>query len=96
MSLSKASKDKHITDLGRAEIISGLLSFAILHSKAAMAPWRIFMLTTGALTFIVACWYALCFPDSPMNARFLSHEEKIMYVARFPSLPSPTRLYHIF
>lgn len=43
------------------------------------------MLTTGAITFIVAVWYFLYFPDSPMNARFLTHDEKIMFVLR-PSI----------
>ncbi|KAL7413287.1 MFS general substrate transporter [Mrakia frigida] len=70
---------------GTAQIISGLLSFAILHSKSSMAPWRIFMLTTGAITFIVAVWYFLYFPDSPMNARFLTHDEKIIAIERIRS-----------
>jgi hypothetical protein len=41
---------------GTAQIVSGLLSFAVLHSKSSMAPWRIFMLMTGGITFVVAIW----------------------------------------
>lgn len=43
------------------------------------------MLTTGAITFLVAVWFFLRFPDNPLNAKFLTHEEKIIAIERIRS-----------
>ncbi|KAJ9095975.1 hypothetical protein QFC21_005337 [Naganishia friedmannii] len=63
-----------------AQVISGLLSFGVLQIglDASFKPWRIFFLLTGAMTLIVAAAYWIWFPDNPMNAKFLTEDEKIM------------------
>jgi MFS family permease len=69
---------------GTAQIVSGLLGFAVLQAglDRAFKPWRIFFLLTGGLTLLVAIAYWVWFPDSPTNARFLTEEEKIIAVER--------------
>lgn len=69
---------------GTAQIMSGLLSFAVLQSglDKAFKPWRIFFLLTGGLTFSCAILYFLYFPDSPTNAKFLTEQEKIIAIER--------------
>ncbi|KAJ9098067.1 hypothetical protein QFC19_006502 [Naganishia cerealis] len=67
-----------------AQVISGLLSFGVLQIglDAPFKPWRIFFLLTGAMTFVVALAYWIWFPDNPMNAKFLTEEEKVMAIER--------------
>ncbi|KAJ9121482.1 hypothetical protein QFC22_002098 [Naganishia vaughanmartiniae] len=71
---------------GTAQVISGLLSFGVLQIglDATFKPWRIFFLLTGAMTLIVAAAYWIWFPDNPMNAKFLTEDEKVMYVLGSP------------
>lgn len=68
---------------GTAQIISGFLSFGVLHIKTnGFAPWQWFMIITGAITFATAIAYLLWFPDSPATAWFLTSEERIMAIER--------------
>ncbi|KAJ9119805.1 hypothetical protein QFC24_005518 [Naganishia onofrii] len=67
-----------------AQVISGLLSFGVLQIglDASFKPWRIFFLLTGAMTLVVAAAYWIWFPDNPMNAKFLTEDEKVMAIER--------------
>jgi MFS family permease len=69
---------------GTAQVISGLLSFGVLQIglDASFKPWRIFFLLTGAMTLVVAAAYWIWFPDNPMNAKFLTEDEKVMAIER--------------
>lgn len=69
---------------GTAQIISGLLSFAVLQAglDRPFKPWRAFFLLNGGLTFICAISFFLFFPDSPTTAKFLTEEEKIIAIER--------------
>ncbi|KAL2429253.1 putative transporter PB10D8.01 [Exophiala dermatitidis] len=64
-------------------ITSGLLSYGVLWIKTGhFAPWKWFMVITGAITVVfgVAVW--LFFPDSPLHARFLTPEDRAKAILR--------------
>jgi len=68
---------------GTAQIISGFISFGVLHAKTTnFEPWQWLMIVTGILTLITAALYWFLFPDSPTNAWFLTQEERVIAVQR--------------
>ncbi|CAE6479634.1 unnamed protein product [Rhizoctonia solani] len=68
---------------GTAQIISGFLSFGVLHIETRrFAPWQWFFVITGAITLATAAAYFMWFPDSPATAWFLAPEERAMAVGR--------------
>jgi len=68
---------------GTAQIISGFLSFGVLHIKQGpLHPWQWFMIITGLMTLILAACFWFFFPDSPSTAWFLTHEERKLAVER--------------
>ncbi len=65
--------------LGLAQIIGGILSYAFQHiAHDAIAGWRVMFVVLGIVTVIVGVATAFFLPDTPMKAKFLSREEKIM------------------
>ncbi|KAG8710878.1 hypothetical protein FRC11_004016 [Ceratobasidium sp. 423] len=68
---------------GTAQIISGFLSFGVLHIETrGFAPWQWFFIITGAITLATAAAYFMWFPDSPATAWFLTLEERAMAIER--------------
>ncbi|KAF7800177.1 hypothetical protein EIP86_011424 [Pleurotus ostreatoroseus] len=68
---------------GTAQIISGFLSFGSLHIHTkGFEPWQWLMVITGGITLCNAVAFWFFFPDSPMNAWFLTPEERIKAVQR--------------
>ncbi|WWD22552.1 hypothetical protein CI109_107045 [Kwoniella shandongensis] len=68
---------------GTAQIFNGLVSFGVFHiDPEKLAPWKAYMLITGILTLIVGICFWFFIPDSPMKARFLTQEEKIIAIER--------------
>ncbi|KAF7368275.1 MFS general substrate transporter [Mycena venus] len=68
---------------GFAQIISGFLSFGILHIKPGrLEPWQWLMIITGLMTFVIAVFFWFFFPDSPTTAWFLTPQERAMAVLR--------------
>ncbi|KAL2850209.1 major facilitator superfamily domain-containing protein [Aspergillus pseudoustus] len=65
-----------------APIPSGLLGYALLWSKASVAPWKLFMITTGGLTLLLAVFSWFWYPDNPAKARFLSPKERLQVISR--------------
>ena len=65
--------------LGLGQIVGGLLSFAFQHVKHdAIAGWRVMFIVLGCVTVIIGIATARFLPDTPMNASFLSEDEKIV------------------
>jgi MFS family permease len=64
---------------GVGQILGALISFAFqeVPKDYPIHGWRLMFIALGVITLFVAaaCFYWL--PDSPMNARFLSVEEKV-------------------
>ena len=64
--------------LGLAQILGGILSFAFQHvTDEAIAGWRVMFIVLGFVTIIIGLATAFFLPDTPMNAKFLSEDEKI-------------------
>ncbi|KAL4995384.1 major facilitator superfamily domain-containing protein [Aspergillus recurvatus] len=64
-------------------ITSGLLSYGVLWIDTGdFAPWKWFMVITSILTIMFGIVVWLFFPDSPIHARFLTHEERAQAILR--------------
>ena len=65
--------------LGLAQIVGGLLSFAFQHLRhGAIAGWRVMFIVLGIVTVIIGLATAFYLPDTPMKAKFLSEEDKVV------------------
>lgn len=67
---------------GWAGIIGGALNYGFAQiDSGALAPWQYIYILAGGLTFLFGL---LCFaiPSSPLNAWFLSPEERLVAVER--------------
>lgn len=68
---------------GVATIVGALLAYGLGHAThSALKPWKLIFLVIGLINFAWAFLFLYLTPDSPANARFLSHEEKLMVVKR--------------
>ncbi|KAK0391468.1 hypothetical protein NLU13_0969 [Sarocladium strictum] len=71
---------------GFAQIFGGLVAYgfargAVTHGFA-IAPWKIVFIFCGCLTSVVGVLFLFFMPDSQLNARFLTPEERILAVHR--------------
>ncbi|KAH0263135.1 putative MFS allantoate transporter, partial [Aureobasidium melanogenum] len=71
---------------GFAQIFGGLVAYGTakgtrLHGSA-IEPWKIIFLVTGCLTICVGFIFLWVIPDSQLNARFLSKEDRLLAVER--------------
>ena len=65
--------------LGLGQIFGGILSYAFRHVKHdAIAGWRVMFIVLGIVTVIIGLATAFFLPDTPMKAKFLSEDEKII------------------
>jgi hypothetical protein len=62
-----------------SSIPAGFIAYGLLYSHGGVASWKLFMITTGGLTFILA-WFV--YPNNPAEARFLSLSEKLFLVTK--------------
>jgi MFS family permease len=69
---------------GVAQIVGGFIQFGVAHVSRKEHPnqWQWLFIITTILTIIVACLFALRFPDNPTTARFLNEEEKVKAIKR--------------
>ncbi|PSS29766.1 hypothetical protein PHLCEN_2v2914 [Hermanssonia centrifuga] len=68
---------------GVANIVGGFVAYGIsFDSRAGLAPYKILYLLCGALAIAVGVSVLIWLPDSPLYARFLSPEERIVAVER--------------
>jgi MFS family permease len=68
---------------GMATMVGALLGYGLGHANGtSLKSWQLIFLVIGLINF-VWCWAFLWFVlDSPMNARFLSHKQKVIAVHR--------------
>jgi ACS family allantoate permease-like MFS transporter len=64
-------------------IFGGLLSYAISHIQSPIASWRWLFIIFGIITFVWGIVLFIFLPDSPLNARFLSADQRT-YAYRRP------------
>lgn len=71
---------------GWAQILGGLVAYGIAVGTqkhgSSIDPWKIVFLFTGALTVTLGLIFLWMVPDSQLNARWLSKEDRILAVAR--------------
>ena len=71
---------------GFAEIVGGLVAYGISKGTATgqveLAGWRIMFLWTGLTTSFFGVLLLWFMPDSPLKARFLTPEERILAIER--------------
>ncbi|KAL2848423.1 major facilitator superfamily domain-containing protein [Aspergillus pseudoustus] len=64
-------------------ITSGLLSYGVLWiDTGSFSPWKWFMVITGVVTVIFGVIVGIFFPDSPVKAKYLTHEERAQAILR--------------
>ena len=68
---------------GTAIIFNGLSAFGVYHvNHEVISPWKVYMLLTGGLTLVLGVLFWFFIPNSPMTARFLTHEERVIAIER--------------
>lgn len=63
-------------------VVGGGVAYGVTFYKGALAPWKLLYIVLGALAVFNGIIVFFFLPDSPMNARFLSEEEKIAALER--------------
>ena len=69
---------------GIAVVISGFLQFGLTYASPQHHPnqWQWLVIITSLITFASSLLFLLFFPDNPLNAHFLTSEERIIAVKR--------------
>jgi MFS family permease len=69
--------------LGVVNILGSLLTYGLGHiASNTLHSYQIIFLFCGLLTTVVAVLVFWFMPDSPMEAKFLSHDEKLIAIER--------------
>lgn len=68
---------------GMATMVGALLGYGLGHAThTALKPWKLIFLVIGLLNFVWSFAFLWFVPDSPMNARFLTHKQKVIAIHR--------------
>ncbi|CAH0055613.1 unnamed protein product [Clonostachys solani] len=68
------------------QVCGGLLGYGIAHINSSSVPnWSWFFIIFGAITIVYGSFLVYYLPDSPMNARWLSEEDRAMAIERVRS-----------
>ncbi|EXJ76959.1 hypothetical protein A1O3_10116 [Capronia epimyces CBS 606.96] len=65
-----------------APIPAGFIAYGLLWSQSSVAPWKLFMITTGGLTFFLAIFSWFYYPNNPAEAKFLTLRERVYLVTK--------------
>ncbi len=67
------------TGLGVGQIVGGLVSYGFQHMApgSQLAGWRVMFVVLGVVTVTVGSSVVLFLPDTPMQAKWLSDNEKV-------------------
>lgn len=66
---------------GVATMVGALLAYGLGHAtNTSLKPWKLIFLVFGILNVVWAGVFLYLAPDSPANARFLNHEEKLKVI----------------
>ncbi|KAF4119231.1 MFS family permease [Geosmithia morbida] len=68
--------------LGVVNILGSLLSFGLGHIKSSLKPYQVIFLFCGAITVAFSAVMYLFMPDSPVEAKFLTPEDKVIALER--------------
>ncbi|SCU96869.1 LAFA_0G08548g1_1 [Lachancea sp. 'fantastica'] len=68
---------------GVATMVGALLAYGLGHAtNASLKPWKLIFLVVGVMNLAWSLVFLYLAPDSPSNARFLTHDEKLKVVQR--------------
>jgi hypothetical protein len=68
---------------GMATMVGALLGYGLGHATdTALKPWKLIFLVIGLLNFVWSLVFLWFVPDSPMNAKFLTHKQKVIAIHR--------------
>ncbi|KAH6606915.1 hypothetical protein Trco_006068 [Trichoderma cornu-damae] len=71
---------------GWAQIFGGLVAYGFAHGAStygfSITPWKAIFVFTGVLTSTVGIIFFFLMPDSQLNARFLTKEERLLAIQR--------------
>ncbi|KAL7664532.1 Major facilitator superfamily (MFS) profile domain-containing protein [[Candida] zeylanoides] len=60
----------------------GFLSYGVIYAHASIGDWRVLNIIIGGLTLILSVIVYFFFPDNPLNASFLSVQEKVWVIRK--------------
>ncbi|KAI1764436.1 MFS general substrate transporter [Hypoxylon sp. FL1150] len=67
------------------QVCGGLLGYGIAHINGSIPNWAYFFLIFGAITIFYGGFLLYYLPDSPLNARWLSDEDRALAIERVRS-----------
>lgn len=67
---------------GVANIFSGVIAYGIGRISSSLAHWRILFLFLGGVTLGFGIVLMFLLPDSPKQAKFLTHQERALVLHR--------------
>jgi hypothetical protein len=68
---------------GLATMVGALLGYGLGHSHGtALKSWQLIFMVIGIINFAWAFVFLWFMPDTPMNARFLTHKQRVIAVYR--------------
>ncbi|KAH7115860.1 allantoin permease [Dendryphion nanum] len=68
---------------GMATMVGALLGFGLGHVESPhIKSWQLIFLVIGLMNFVWAWVFLFFMPDSPSNARFLTHKQRIVAIDR--------------
>ncbi|TKA25092.1 hypothetical protein B0A50_06157 [Salinomyces thailandicus] len=76
-------------------VVGGAVAYAVTFYQGAIAPWKLLYLILGALAITCGVVLVIYLPDSPVNAKFLSEEERIAALERVRLDQAGTNNKHI-
>ncbi|KAK7180289.1 hypothetical protein DPSP01_009451 [Paraphaeosphaeria sporulosa] len=67
---------------GIGQIVGGAVSYGFQQVKpgAALASWRIMFVVLGCITVVIGLCTFMFLPDTPMQARWMTDDEKVMHL----------------
>ncbi|KAH0594806.1 hypothetical protein MHUMG1_07641 [Metarhizium humberi] len=68
--------------LGVVNMLGSLLTYGLGHIQSSLRPYQIIFLFCGCITVTFSIVMFLFMPDSPMQAKFLSREDKFIAIER--------------
>ncbi|EGG12077.1 uncharacterized protein MELLADRAFT_102001 [Melampsora larici-populina 98AG31] len=70
---------------GVSQILSGLMSYGVLHIKSKLTLWKLYFIITSSLTFVISILIIIFFPSSPNTSWFLTKSQRERAINRIKS-----------
>ena len=67
---------------GLAQIFGGLVAYGLSIREYSITSWKIIFILTGVITIFFGFLFLLLIPDSQLNARWLTEEDRVLAIER--------------